>query len=151
MAFVNEYYTPEDAKQYHLKEVDANYGGPATRSDSWTVDRERGYYLRCVERCREEALGQLVFDLHWKRRLLRIRLTKQSDAVRGGPGWGHYGLLRIDLVDADFRRDWRFEKIHPDIQPLLGEILPVLKEALTTYADSGIRSATTSYTATFDF
>ena len=151
MGFVNEYYTPEDVKRYHLAEIDDKYGLGLSRGDSWTVDRARGFYLRRMEQGREHEAGQQVFDFLLGDRLLRVRLTVEGGGKIGESGWRHYGLMRVDLVKKDFRCPPRPEKIHPEIEPYLNKILPILKEALTAYRNFGVYTKTTTFTATFDF
>lgn len=55
MAYVNEYISAEDIDKYGIKEIDrTHFLGGNTRARDWTVDRERGRYLRHVSTGREE-------------------------------------------------------------------------------------------------
>jgi hypothetical protein len=145
MAFVNERYSPEDAKKFHLDEIDANYGIGLSTGNGWTVDRERGYYLRFMERGREEWLGEYVFDLFWEGHLFRFRFRVKGGGVRGGAGWRRYSLLRMDMPLSPWG------EMPPDLKPRQEETLSALKEALTAFKDFGVHSATTSFEASFDF
>lgn len=57
--------------------------------------------------------------------------------MRGGEGWCHYKMLRIDLPEV--------------LKDLCQEVLDDLKAALIAYQDAGVYLATTKHAATFDF
>lgn len=136
MAFVNEYIPAEDVKKYHLDEIDRKYGIGLGGGGGWTVDRERGYYLRHMERCREEQLGEHVYDLYWQGHLIRVRVKQESGDLDGGRTLRRYRLLRLDMA----------RELEADREA----IVAVLKEALTAYGSFGVLSRA-EITLAFEF
>jgi hypothetical protein len=137
MTFVNEYISKKDFAQFRLAELDDAYGIEATRSDNWTIDRERDMILRLVGRGREERAGQTEYAFYWGKRwtIARVRVT-DCGGTRNGPQW-----VRYALVIPSF----------PASVPKLKELyLQDLKEALTAYRDFGVRSNATEFSAFFD-
>lgn len=136
MAFVNEHIPAEDIQKYGLDEIDRKYRLGLSRGTDWTVDRERGYYLRHMERCREEQLGEHVYDLYWNGHLIRVRVKQEGGGLGHGRAWRRYRLLNLDMPQ--------------ELEAEHDAIAAVLKEALTAYGDFGILSRA-EMTLTFEF
>ena len=137
MAFVNEYIPAEDVKKYGIKEIDKRFVTGGTKSDQWTIDRERDIYLRCVSRGREEFRSESTWTLYWRGSLIYVDLKlTDGGGTRGGHGWSHYKLLRAEIPT------------HLEAQR--ADILKDLKEALTAYKGGGVFSTRTTSTTTLD-
>ena len=48
MPFINEFISEADVDKYGLKAIDEKVIVGGTRARDWTIDRERGIYLRNV-------------------------------------------------------------------------------------------------------
>lgn len=140
MAFVNEYITPEDREKYGLDELDKIYQRmflPMSKSDDFTIDRERNCYLRLVKLGREpEGEGNIwyfSFFINENTYVLKF-LIEEAGNLRT-QAYRKYTLLKIQSNDQI------------DITPFF----PILKEALIAYKVLGILSKCTSFEANFDF
>ncbi|WP_084335417.1 hypothetical protein [Pseudomonas indica] len=136
MAFVNEYIPADDVKKYGIEEIDRRFLRTTYQPD-WTIDRERNIYLRQVASGREEFASQKDYTFYWGGEIIVVRLDESGGGVRGGEGWCHYKLIRLDLPG--------------NLQGRRKEVLSDLKEALAAYKDAGVYSATSKHTATFEF
>lgn len=136
MAFVNEFIPADDVKEYGIEEIDRRFLKTTYQPD-WTVDRERNIYLRQVASGREEFASQKDYTFYWRGEMVVVRLDRTGGGVRGGEGWCHYEMLRLDMPEV--------------LKDQCREVLDDLKEALIAYQDAGVYSATIKHTATFDF
>ncbi|WP_443190348.1 hypothetical protein [Pseudomonas indica] len=136
MGFVNEFMSAEDIKKYGIEEINRRFL-KSNYAPTWTVDRQRNIYLRQVASGREEFAGQKDYTFYWRGEMVVVRLDKSGGGVRGGEGWCHYKMLRLDLPEV--------------LKDQCQEVLDDLKEALIAYQDAGVDSVTTKHTATFDF
>ncbi len=181
MAFVNEMISDESIKKYKLEEFEWNYfvsrredeGFPISHLKSkdthWTIDHDRGYWLRRLERLRVEDANECIWAFCWQEILL---MFKFSEAGGGEPPtlvdkswrssfcWKRYELLQIKLPRWDKSLEQKkspkpmpkpYIQLPEDIQTKLPEILLDLKEALIAYKDYGIYSESIKHQATFDF
>lgn len=136
MGFVNEFMSAEDIKKYGIEEINRRFL-KSNYAPTWTVDRQRNIYLRQVASGREEFAGQKDYTFYWRGEMVVVRLDKSGGGVRGGEGWCHYKLIRLDLPG--------------NLQGRRQEVLSDLKEVLAAYKDAGVYSATSKHTATFEF
>lgn len=136
MAFVNEYIPVDDIKKYGIEEINRRFL-KSNYKPTWTVGRERNIYLRQVVSGREEFASQKDYTFYWEGVLIVVRLDEAGGGVRGGKGWCHYKLLKLDLPE--------------DLRGRRQDIINDLKEALVAYKDAGVYSATTEHVATFEF
>ena len=141
MAFVNERISENDRKKYGLDEVDKLLAktGKVRQSD-WTIDHERGIYLRVINWGREEFSHQSTWHFYWRGDLLTVCLELlDAGGKRGGHGWAHFKL--VDCYKQGF-----FVPDH--LRDQQDEIVADLKDSLTVYGDGGIYSSTTSHETT---
>lgn len=141
MAFVNEYIKKSDIEKYKIKEIDQQVGIHwRTNSDSWTVDPERGIYLRLVQRGREEFSYQSGWTFYWHGNLIWIELEMvEGSSARNAPGWARKRVTKLCLMGE------KSNQLPPELAEERAQILSDLKEALLAYRDGGVYSATTSY------
>lgn len=140
MAFVNEHIPEADLAKYGIEEIDKRFVVGNTHDYSWTIDRERDIYLRCVARGREEANYKSTWIFYWHSELMTVCLEMlDAGGQRGGHGWSHYKL--VDCYKKGF-----FISSH--LLDSRDEIIADLKEALIAYGDGGIYSTTTSHETT---
>lgn len=156
MAFVNEWISPEDIKQYELHKDYEETRNPqrfvggvysnlkineGLKSNQWTIDREQGVYLRRGGRGHldDGDGGYNYFLLNWKGcRLYPAVLsekTRETDNVS-----------KVAFYKKNLARDF----IPQELSTHRAEILSLLKEALIVYGELGMHSDYT-YQLTFDF
>lgn len=139
MAFVNEYISPQDAAAYGVKEIDRRYVVGGTSATHWTIDRERGIYLRHVANGpREpELFHKGTWTLFFDGELIEIGIDNLAST--GGlsqPCTSHKAVRSMQLpARLEGRRD---------------EILAVLREALLAYRDGGVYAGATSFSLRLD-
>lgn len=142
MAFVNEYISKEDMESFSIKKIDASiFRSGKTNSSSWTIDRERGIYLRCVTVGREEFSRESGWVFFWHGNLIWVELliVGASSGDKNSPGWARRRVTRLCLVGDG--RDHLPEALVSHRE----EILHDLYEALLAFKDGGVYSITTSY------
>ncbi len=140
MAFVNEIITEEDRKKYGIEEIDKRFIVGNTHDMSWTIDRERDIYLRCVARGREDSRHKSTWTFHWCGELMTVCLEMlDGGGQRGGHGWSHYKLVNCYLKGF-FIPDRLLDR--------RDEIIADLRAALAAYGDGGIYSTTSSHETT---
>ena len=126
MPFVNEYIPAEDFEKYGLHEIDKRQAS-AVRARDWTVDRERGIYLRELNRGREEFSYESYWTFFWRGSAYTIELHAIEGGGRpGAPGWAKWGLVRVNGQDAPAGLPQPAE-----------EFLADLHDALLAYKDGG--------------
>jgi hypothetical protein len=64
MPFVNERIPAEDFETYQLREIDKHHVVGGVNARTWTVDRERGMYLRLVANGREEFSHEMEWTFY---------------------------------------------------------------------------------------
>lgn len=141
MAFVNEYIPEADLVKYGIEEIDKRFIVGNTHDHSWTIDRERDIYLRCVARGREEASHKSTWTFYWGGELMAVCLETVdagSDGTRNGRGW-----VRYQLVDCYLKGFF----IPSHLLDRRDEIIADLREALTA-RKGGINSAKETYETT---
>ena len=144
MAFVNEFIPPEDVEKYGIKAIDEKFVVGRTRARDWTIDRDRDIYLRNVAMgagADPDFRNQTTWTFYWHGDLLYLRLDLlEGRGERGGPGWSHWKLIRINGsngLPAHLKSDG-------------AEILEDLTEAMNAYRDFGVYSSSTDYSVTLD-
>lgn len=137
MAFVNEYIPEADIEKYGIKEINKRFVVGGTNARDWTIDRERGMYLRNVANGREEFRHQSTWTFYWHGELLIVKLDMvKAGGKRGEACWAHKKIRGIELPQQ--------------LEGKRAEILNDLKEALTAYKDGGVFATATTYTLTLD-
>jgi hypothetical protein len=137
MAFVNEYIAEEDVIKYGLEEIDSRFVVGGVKARDWTIDRERGVYLRVVARGREEISHQSTWTFYWKGQLLDVELENVSTI---GPVDGHrHGHKRVRSLEIPHH-------LRGDRDAILSD----LEEALIAYKTGGVFSSAASYSLTLD-
>lgn len=147
MPFVNEFIPASDINAFGIKEIDEQVPlSGRTRSDSWTIDRQREMYLRCVYRGKEEFKRKSAWTFLWNKELLwvEIEILNASTDGRGKPGWSRKKINKIGVFRSEHAG------LPPHLQLRRDEIIRDLREALHAYADGGVYSATTSYELTLE-
>lgn len=137
MAFINEYISDEDRKKYNIDEIDQNYVVGATRSRSWTVDKERDIYLRNVANGREEFSHLTDWTFYWSGELIAFRMeVKNTSRIEKGHARAHKVITRIDIPD--------------DLQEQRQEIINDIQMALEAYRDGGVFAKSKTYELKLD-
>jgi len=141
MPFVNEYISPEDAEKYRLKDIDAKLIG-GNKSRDWTIDRERGIYLRNVSMGRDvDTKHESLWTLYWKGAELALRLDiVAASGIPGGAASTHWRLMQLNGTRG----------LPAELKNQQQQILADLKEALRAYKDNGVLSKSDEFDMTFD-
>lgn len=137
MTFANEFITDQDRVKYGLDQVerDISMRGKAPQDD-WTVDHERGTYLRLINRGREEFSNTSTWHFFWGGELMTVCLeTLDAGGQRGGHGWSHYKLVQCY---------GKGEFIPPNLRGRRDEIIADLRDALAAYKGGGVYSTRAS-------
>lgn len=137
MGFINEEVPEQDIEKYGLRSINKKFL-VGDFGYEWTIDRERDIYLRWM-RCDREEPSETDFSFYWKGILLKIRLKRRGEGVRGGKGSTTWKLLNSPLSLPD------------ELESNREEIIADLKEALRAFKDFGIDSAIVDHTAYFEF
>jgi hypothetical protein len=141
MAFENEFITDQDRAKYGLDLVEGDIGmqGKAPQNH-WTIDHERGMYLRLINRGREEFRNTSTWHFYWSGELMTVCLEMlDAGGQRGGHGWSHYKLTQC-YGKGDF--------VPKHLGDQRKEILDRLREALLAYKDGGVFSSIISHSTT---
>jgi hypothetical protein len=141
VTFVNEFITPEDAEKYHLDEIDAKFNG-GNISRQWTIDRERGIYLRNLSWGREEETRhEGLWTFYWRGTPLTLRLDLlHATGKRGGAAWSHWRLVRLNGTNG----------LPSTLKLNQQSILDDLRDALLAYKDGGVFSKSAEFSVDFD-
>jgi hypothetical protein len=134
MAFVNAFTTPEDIEKYGLDLFDKRFHLDAVDASQWTVDRERGLYLRIATIGGEEGQRQSRWTFLWHKDLLFLvfeALEPGND--RGLP---HYRLRHLDLP-------FHLRRYRQDIAD-------AIDEALAVYRHGGVHSQIASFSVALE-
>ena len=144
MAFVNEYISDEDFEKYGLAEIDKKFIVGATNADDWTIDRERGIYLRNIAQGggnEPEISNRTTWTFYWHDEPITLRLDLiDGGGKRGGPAWGHWRLVWVRGGHG----------LPEHLKPYKAEFLSDLEAALLAYKDGGIYSASIDYKLALD-
>lgn len=140
MAFVNEYISDEDIKNYEIEKVwlhpNPVYIGkskPAGFRFEWTINRARdSYFMVLTGPDRDDLYRTCV--LKWKGELFTIYVRGTGDGS-------------TSLSDSPFKKVWELR----GAASYDSEILETLKEALTTYGYSGMRRQIPNTVVQFKF
>ncbi len=146
MAFVNEYIPAEDVKKYGIEEINKKIIMDFNSSRQWTIDRERGIYLRCVSAGREDWRHETGWTFYWKGRLLWVRLDMISfDGQPGGARKSNWKLVQLKEMD-----DSSTNHLPDDLKPLQSEIVADLREALLAENGGGVYSHIKEYSISLE-
>ena len=144
MAFVAEYISKEDLKQYDILSnmnellMNHNYTYPIQDNDTdwmnWVIDRQRDAWL--IHVClasmpdpRDGYKGEDIWLLHYKDKNIELDIRRIYDETTSKM-----------LVDNPFFIKYKLENINSSIDGIpLDELYKILKEALTEYGNRGIR------------
>lgn len=139
MAFVNEYISEEDVKKYNIKEIDEKLC-VSHHEPSWTIDRERGVFIRYAYSGREELSSRITFYIYWNGRYFAFSVdVVEAGGVWRGEQWARYKLYKLWDMNSPSKPVENIDAIWSDI-----------KDALTVYKDNGVYSSATRFTALFD-
>lgn len=146
MSFVNEYISKSDMDVFKIKEIDKNVNiHRRINSDSWTIDRERGIYLRCVARGREEFADESAWTFLWGGELIWVELKLvDCGGQRNAPGWSIKRITKICLMGANSNH------LPEDLASKKEKIISDLYEGLLAYKDRGVYSLNTDYKLTLE-
>ena len=143
MAFVAEYISKEDLKQYDILSnmnellMKHNYTYPIQDNDTdwmnWVIDRQRDAWL--IHVClasmpdpRDGYKGEDIWLLHYKDKNIELDIRRIYDETTSKM-----------LVDNPFFIKYKLENINSSIDGIsLDELYKVLNEALIEYGESGI-------------
>ena len=135
MPFVNEYISAEDVKKYQLREIDKHHVVGGTNARDWTIDRERGIYLRNVSNGREEYSFETLWTFYWRQCAYTLMLHSAGFSGKpGGPGRMRWGFVRVNGRD-----------VPEGIPEPRVEFLRDLEAALLTYKDGGVFAQCTEF------
>lgn len=136
MPFVNEYIPADDFEKYQLREIDKHHVVGGTNARDWTIDRERGIYLRNIANGREEYSFETIWTFYWSSRDYTLMLHSAGFSGKpGGPGQMRWGLVRVNGREV------------PDgIPEPQEEFLRDLEAALVAYKDGGVFAQCTEFT-----
>ena len=144
MAFVAEYISKEELKQYDILSnmnellMKHNYTYPIQDNDTdwmnWVIDRQRDAWL--IHVClasmpdpRDCYTGEDIWLLHYKDKNIELDIRRIYDETTSKM-----------LVDNPFFIKYKLENINSSIDGIpLDELYKILKEALTEYGNRGIR------------
>ena len=115
MAFVNEYISEADVEKYGIKELNEKFRKPNPSPD-WTVDHERGIYLRYLHSEREEHSNRLTYYFYWKGTPLMVTVDIDGGGgARDAEQWISYKMWRMEIPES--------------LKPHEAQIIADLKEA----------------------
>lgn len=126
MGFINEVIKADDVKRFNIKEIDSRFDTEGLYSSTWTVDRDRNMYLRCVASTRDEQYTRSSWTFYWYGELLLVvmELLKNRDMSDGSQHL-HWKLCDITEFDRN--------ELSADLEEQRAEILEDLKLALSAY------------------
>jgi hypothetical protein len=151
MTFINEYISPEDHIKYNIESINRWQVTPpagiptyVNAARDWTIDRERGIYLRQVTTNQGrpdmgfENDGWEGWTLYWKGELVWFaRKGLEYGGERNAPQWGSYEIRAL-TVPANLQVD-------------IAAMREVIEEALRVYRGSGVYNNSTEFTLTLTF
>ena len=138
MAFVNEEIPEADVEKYGLEKIDNELLSIGkTYSRSWTIDRARDIYLRCVARGRDELSHISTWTFSWKGALIWFKWEIiDFKGARNAPCWMHLRLYDFKIPEA--------------VQNHREEIFRDLHDAFLAYKTAGIYTTCTEYSMQLD-
>ena len=138
MAFVNERIPEADVEKYGLEKIDHFlFGGGATFSRAWTVDRARDIYLREVAIGRDELSRISTWTFYWKSGLIWFkREVIDFKGARNAPCWTHQKVYDFKMPES--------------LQSHREEIFHDLHDAFLAYKTGGIYATCTEYSMQLD-
>lgn len=146
MSFVNEYISKNDMDVFKIKEIDKSVNiHRRINSDSWTIDRERGMYLRCVARGGEGFADESAWTFFWEGELIWVELKLVNcGGKRNAPGWSIKRITKICLMGGSSNH------LPENLVSKKEKIVSDLYEGLLAYKDGGVYSSTTDYKLTLE-
>lgn len=136
MAFINEYVSTEDVKKYDLDGINRRFGKDPQIRYGWTIDRERGVFLRWIKSGREEFASRVTMVLWWHGEIIPVYLEVSGTGDYSKPTTTVWSLSGIELSGV--------------LEPSRDEILQALRDALTEYK-VGVGVDVADHTAVFEF
>ncbi|PZO65194.1 MAG: hypothetical protein DI635_03935 [Pseudoxanthomonas suwonensis] len=131
MTFVNEFISDADVDKYGLKAIDEKFIVGGTRARDWTIERERGIYLRNVAiggGNEPEIRNQTQWSFYWKGHMLYLRLDHMGSGTDAdGTGWTRWRMIWLNGSNG----------LPHQLKPLQSKILADLEQALTAYRSAG--------------
>lgn len=132
MAFINERISESDMLQYQIEEIDEKLFAGHTLNKQWTIDRERGMYLRMIKRGREEASNRSTWLFCRNSEYIILELETLSTSGKRG---GH----------RELRQKLRSIKLPKMLHSCRNAVLADLRDALVAHKGSGIHSTASSF------
>jgi len=150
MEFINEYASKEDIKKYGVEKFIEKFKwhvcSPKRIEDvDWTIDKEEEIWLakfgeETDPKIDHASTNENIFILHYKGVDLEVRLWEEEDG-------------QCNIYESPFILIWKYLSSTPNSFAKVKEeeIKEVLKEALLTYGDRGIRAKGTGKDAIVKF
>lgn len=137
MPFVNEKISAGDRIKYRIDEIDSVYRPNQTKARDWTIDHQKGIYLRHIAQGDEGERDITTWHLFWGGIPIELRLkTVSITPGRGGPVHSHKKVVSINIpAQLDLHRS---------------TILSDLYDALIAYRDGGIYATATTFSLKLD-
>ena len=129
MGFVNAHASAEDIEKYGLDLLDKRFFLHAVDARQWTVDRERGLYLRIATMGGDAGRRESKWTFLWRKELLF--LVFEADHIGAETGPTRYVLRQLDLADA--------------LQRYREDIIDAIEEALRVYRHGGTYAGIASF------
>ena len=130
--FPNEFIREADVEKYGLKEIDDMISTNATYARNWTVDRDRGIYLRNVAIGDAEQPGnnsRMLWTFYWGETPLALRLDLLNEENASDPNSvAHWKLMWVNGKDG----------LPAHLRARKDDMLQDLKLALVKYKDFGV-------------
>jgi hypothetical protein len=122
MAFVNEYISKEDIEKYHLEEMEKKFN---LLIYSWTIDRERNFFLIHKGHGREEESQKNRFFFYRNGEISEHSIWQFFDHPTKTLVWEmqRYGIPEYKSLEEQKK----YEQLHSD-----------LRDALTAYGLAGV-------------
>lgn len=136
MAFINEFISADDVVNYNIAKIDRYYLRSHFRPH-WTIDHDRGIYLRLVASGRDEFAGDHTYTFYWNENLIELDLSENVKKISELMTSINCFLIKMSLPS-------HLESKH-------SEILVDLKNALVVRNGSGVYSSGITVQTAFEF
>lgn len=138
MAFVNEYVSAEDVKNYRLDDLWVLLTRDTPLQYIWTIDRDVNAFLISYAHGRDALSNNIDFALVWDGEIHRAALEKNNDRLDGVENiTTTWNLIGIEVA--------------PNSKNTRENVIQLLKEALKEYRLSGVVIPVKTHTAVFRF